>query len=285
MMDKYAGFLEWLKQREVDNLALWLQEFELAEKGSEKAMINVALLYKQYDNFDEMYDLLNEMSERKNSEAMYELANCYIEGLGGKGSEHQALSLYKSAAQLGHRDAMNNLADMYFNGEATEVDEKKAFFWFEKAAELGVPEAMYTLGIMYEQGLGTECNASKALDYYKRSADLQYVEAKYRLGMIFYSGELDQQQNDREAMNWFRQAGEHFHVDAIYNLGYCYEQGHGVMQDVDRAMAYYKQASILGDIEATKRVVNYYEKANSIEAAKWHEKLKSLENLNGLDEI
>ena len=285
MMDKRAVFLEWLNQQGIDNIELWLEEFELAEKGMEKAKINIALLYKQYGYFEGMYDLLTAVSKHKNSEAMYELANCYIEGLGGQGSEQKALSLYKIAAQLGHRDAMNNLADMYFNGEGTEVDEKKALFWFEKAAELGVPEAMYTLGIMYEQGLGAEGNAVQALHYYRRSADLQYAEAKYRLGMIFYSGELGQQQDDKEAIKWFRKASEHYHVDAIYNLGYCYEHGHGVIQDVDRAMVYYKQASLLGDSEATKRVVNYYEKTNPKEAAKWHEKLRSLDNLNKLDEI
>lgn len=284
MMDKRAVFLEWLKQWDIDNLEQWLEEFELAEKGMEKAIINVAILYKQYEYFEGMYDLLIPASENKSSEAMYELANCYIEGLGGKGSEQKALTLYKTAAQLGHRDAMNNLADMYFNGEATEVDEKKAFFWFEKAAELGVPEAMYTLGIMYEQGLGTESNAPQALDYYKRSADFQYAEAKYRLGMIFYSGELGQQQDDQEAIKWFRKAEEHYHVDAIYNLGYCYEYGHGVIQDVNRAMAYYKQASMLGDREATKRVVIYYEQVNPKEGAKWREKLRSLETLNKLDD-
>ncbi|MBD8034767.1 sel1 repeat family protein [Solibacillus sp. Sa1YVA6] len=283
-MDKRTEFFGWFKQQGLDNIELWLEEFELAEKGMEKAMINVALLYKQYGFFEEMYNLLTTVSEHKNSEAMYELANCYIEGLGGKGSEQQAFSLYKDAANLGHRDAMNNLADMYFNGEATEVDEKKAFLWFEKAAKHGVPEAMYTLGIMYEQGLGTQCNASLALEYYKRSADLQYAEAKYRLGMIFYSGELGQQQNDKEAIEWFRKASEHYHVDAIYNLGYCYEHGHGVIQDVDRAMTYYKQASMLGDREATKRIVIYYEQINLKEAAKWREKLESLESFKGFDE-
>ena len=284
MMDKRTEFFGWFKQQGLDNIELWLEEFELAEKGMEKAMINVALLYKQYGFFEEMYNLLTTVSEHKNSEAMYELANCYIEELGGNGSEQQAFSLYKTAAQLGHRDAMNNLADMYFNGEGTEVDEKKAFFWFEKAAELGVPEAMYTLGIMCEQGLGTECNTSQALDYYKRSANLQYAEAIYRLGMIFYSGELGQQQDDKEAIKWFRKASKHYYVDAIYNLGYCYEHGHGVIQDIDRAMVYYKQASMLGDREATKRIVTYYEQAKPIEAAKWREKLSSFEFLDRMDE-
>lgn len=275
---EHNQFRTWLKQHEIEHEEKWLEQYDSAVKGDEQAIVNIALLYKEYGQYYEMYDLLNEAKERQNSEAMYELGNCYFEGLGEKGSEQQAFLLYKSAAQLGHRDAMNNLADMYLNGEGTEVDEQQALIWFKKAAQLGVAEAMFTLGMMYEKGLGTECDESQAFYYYTCSAEQQDGEAMYRIGMIYFSGELGQRQDNEKALEWFLKASKHFHVDATFNIGYCYEYGYGVTQNNEKAIHYYKKASLLGDLEATKKVVSYYEMTDAAEASKWREKLIVLNN-------
>lgn len=282
-MAKTNQFIQWLKQHKIVEDERWLEQFKLADNGDEIATIQMALLYKQHEYFEEMYDLLVAASARQNPDAMYELANCYFEGLGGRGSEQQAFLLYEQAARLGHADAMNNLADMYLNGEATEVDEVKALYWFEKAAELGVAEAMYTLGIMHEQGLGTPCDEALAFAYYFCSAERDDLEAMYRLGMIFFSGELGQLQDEAKAMEWFLKAAKHFHVDAIFNVGYCYEYGSGINQNTEQALHYYKQASMLGDLEATKKLEVYYTKINNEQAKKWQEKRNHLEELNEKD--
>lgn len=282
-MMHYNQFINWLKQHEIGDQEEWLRQFELASNGDEVATVQMALLYKQHENFKEMYDLLVALSADQNTDAMYELANCYFEGLDGRGSEQQAFSLYEQAARLGHPDAMNNLADMYLNGETTEVDEKKALYWFEKAAELGVAEAIFTLGIMYEQGLGTDRDELRAFSYYYRSAEHKDIEAMYRLGMIFFSGELGQRQDGTKAMEWFLKASEHFHVDAIFNVGYCYEQGFGIAQNIEQALHYYKKASLLGDIEATKKIEKHYKEINKEQGKKWGKKLRYLEKLNDDD--
>lgn len=282
-MTQSNQFIQWLKQHKIVEEEWFLEQFKLAEHGDEAATVQIALLYKQHECFEEMYDLLVAASASQNTVAMYELANCYFEGLGGRSSEQQAFLLYEKAARLGNPDAMNNLADMYLNGEATEVDEVKALYWFEKAAELGVAEAMYTLGIMHEQGLGTSCDEALAFAYYHCSAERDDIEAMYRLGMIFFSGELGQRQDDAKAMEWFLKASEHFHVDAIFNVGYCYEYGYGIDQNTEQALHYYKQASMLGDLEATKKLEVYYAKINIEQAEKWREKRNHLEKLNEKD--
>ncbi|MGN7478697.1 tetratricopeptide repeat protein [Solibacillus silvestris] len=277
-MEHRTQFIKWLKKHEINAQEKWLEQFESATNGLEQSIVNIALLYKQYEDFACMYNLLENAVASQNADAMYELANCYFEALDGRGNEHQAFTLYEKAALLGHCEAMNNLADMYLNGEATEVDEAKALYWFEKAAQLGVAEAMFTLGLMHEQGIGTDCNEALAFAYYHCSAKQQDVEAMYRLGMIFFSGELGQRQDGAEAVKWFLKASEQFHVDAIFNLGYCYEYGCGVDQHIEKAIYYYKQASLLGDIEATKKAVTYYERIDRAAAMKWQEKLTKLEN-------
>ena len=279
-MEQYNQFRQWLKQHEIMDQEKWLEQFVLAYNGDDHAMIQIALLYKQHEYFEEMYELLITASTHQNTDALYELANCYFESLAGKGSEQQAFLLYEKAARLGHSNAMNNLADMYLNGESTEVDEKKALYWFERAAELGVAEAMYTLGLMHEQGLGTSRDEALAFAYYHHSAKHDDIEAMYRLGMIFFSAELGQRQDEIEAVTWFLKASEHFHVDATFNLGYCYEHGCGVERQLEKAIHYYKQASMLGDREATKKVEQYYEQINKEQGKKWKKRLRHLGELN-----
>ena len=256
----------------IEEAPYWLNQFERAQQKQVEAMIKVALFYKEQEFYEEMYAWLEEAANNDDPNAYYELANCYIEELGNRGSEAQAFTLYERAALKNHPDAMNNLADMYLNGEGTAIDEYKAHEWFSKAAELGVVEAMYTLGIMYEQGLGTEVNEDVAVQYYLRSAQGGYDDAMYRMGMIYFSGELNAQQNLTLAFNWFLKAAQQFHVDALYNVAYCYELGQGVSSDLQQAIHYYKQASMQGDAEASRKLADIYESIDDNQAAKWRKR-------------
>ena len=273
IMDERQQFEQLVREQvPIEDVPYWFNQFEQAQQKQVEAMIQVALFYKEHHVYEEMYTWLDEAAKSNDPNAYYELANCYFEMLGNRGSEEQALLLYKRAALKNHRDAMNNLADMYLNGEGTAVDEKKAFEWFTKAAELGVVEAMYTLGIMYEQGLGTEINEAFALRYYKCSAQAGYDDAMYRMGMIYFSGELQEQQNLELAFSWFLKAAQQYHVDALYNVAYCFELGQGVASDLQQAIHYYKQASMRGDAEASRKLADIYETMDANQALKWRKK-------------
>ena len=273
MMDERQQFKQLVREQiPAEDVPYWFKQYEQAQQKQVEAMIQVALFYKEYHFYEEMYAWLDEAAKSNDPNAYYELANCYFEMLGNRGSEEQAFILYKRAAQKNHRDAMNNLADMYLNGEGTAIDEKKAFEWFTKAAELGVVEAMYTLGILYEQGLGTEMNEAFALRYYKCSAQGGYDDAMYRMGMIYFSGELQEEQNLELAFSWFLKAAQQYHMDALYNVAYCFELGQGVASDLQQAIHYYKQASMLGDAEASRKLADIYEVMDENQALKWRKK-------------
>ena len=272
-MDKRKQFEQLVREQvPIDDAPYWLNQFEQAQQKQAEAMIQVALFYKEHQFYEDMYTWLDEAAKNNDPNAYYELANCYFEELGNRGSEEQAFKFYERAALQNHPDAMNNLADMYLNGEGTAVNERKAYEWFLKAADCGVIEAMYTLGIMYEQGLGTELNEAYALHYYKCSAQGGYDDAMYRMGMIYFSGELKEQQNLKLAFSWFLKAAQQYHVDALYNVAYCYEVGQGVASDLNMAIHYYKQASMRGDAESSRKLAKIYEVIDVQQAWKWHKK-------------
>ena len=273
MMDDQQRFEQLvLKQVPTDEVPYWLNHFKQAQQRQPEAMLQVALFYKEHHLYEEMYTWLYEAVKKNDANANYELANSYFEKLGNRGSEEQAFTLYERAALQEHPDAMNNLADMYLNGEGTAIDELRALEWFTKAAKLGVVESMYTLGIMYEQGLGTNANEQMALQHYKRSAEGGYDDAMYRVGMIYFNGELNEQQHLERAFYWFLKASQQFHVDAVYNVAYCYELGYGVESNLQQAIHYYKQASMLGDAEASHKLADIYETIDERQALKWRKK-------------
>ena len=268
-MQTKEQFQHWLTEHFLEPQQ-WHQQFELAKKGVEQSVVAIALLYREHQNFEQATEWFHKAVLLGNTEAMYELGNVYFE----MEDEERAFMMYKKAAEFDHPDAMNNLADMYFNGEGIAQDDRLALHWFIKAAEYGVVEAMYTLGIMYEQGLGAEADGQKALVFYEAAAQGGYVEGLYRLGMIYVEGELGQPQNRVQARSYFEQAAEQFHLDAFFNLGYLTELEEGL---TEQAVHYYKQASLLGDVASTKKLVHYYERTNEGQARKWREKLRYLE--------
>lgn len=280
MMDNEAFEFEKLLGRldQPEIITHLLKQFAQAKSGNSKAMVEVALFYKENSHFEHMYFWLLEAEKSQDADAYYELANCYFEGVGVEEQIEKAFYYYECASKLAHPDAMNNLADMYLNGEGTAIDEELALVWFLKAAYVGVVEAMYTLGIMYEQGLGTEVDDQMAFNYYEKSANGGYEEALYRMGMIYFSGELHQQLDEKRAVEWFIKAADKFHVDALYNLGYCFHYGSGVEQNSDQAIRYYKQAAVLGDVESMNRLAELYEQTNPLQAKKWREKVKRNNN-------
>lgn len=239
---------------ELEEASLLKQQFQQACEGKGKAMVQIALFFKEYELFANTHNWLRRAVDLHNADGLYELANCYFEGLGVEENEQQAFYYYEKAAMQNHPDAMNNLADMYLNGEGTQIDEEKAFIWFKEAATVGVVEAMFTLGIMHEQGLGTQVDETMAYRYYEQAAQGGDVEGLYRMGMIYFTGELTQKQSYEQAFTWFLRAANQFHVDALYNIAYCYEHGLGVEKSVPNAIRTYQQAALLGDSAATLKI-------------------------------
>ena len=276
-IEKFQQLLKTFEVTDQCETEQLLQQFQQASSGDTEAMVYIALWHKEYDMYQCMSVLLKQAAQLGDANAKYELANCYFEGQGVEANEQHALELYEQAAKQGHADATNNLADMYLNGEGTEVNEELAFKWFTRAAELGVVEAMFTLGIMYEQGVGVVANNAEAFSYYWKAANGGYDDAQYRIGTIYFEGLLDQQQDYEVALKWYERAAETFHLDAIYNMAYCYEHGFGVVQNVEQAIIYYKQAALLGDYQAKINLSNLYEQINPQKAVKWLEAAKKQE--------
>ena len=80
----------------------------------------------------------------------------------------EAFNVWTLAANDGHSQAQFNLAIMFEQGIGTEKNLQKAFFWYSKAANQGDIEAQANLAAMYESGKGVEKNLNEARKWYAR---------------------------------------------------------------------------------------------------------------------
>lgn len=104
-----------------------LNLYDLALGGNVHAMLEISNIYRHIEQFSSSIHWLNEAANLGDLQAMYELGNCYFEGLGVEENVQKAFEYYKKAAEEGHAHAANNLADMYLNGEGVSVNEKKLY--------------------------------------------------------------------------------------------------------------------------------------------------------------
>lgn len=213
----------------------------------------------------------------------------YAEGADGlQHDEVQAVEWYKKAASQNYVKAEVNLGDMYLQGRGgLDQNYLQALSWYLRASEQQDAGAEYRLGLMFEQGLGTDKNPQKAADYYRRAATHGYPDAQNVLGFLYATGADGLPHDDAQAVEWYRKAAAQGFRKAEKNLadmyfsgkgfpaadyqqamewytkaaeqgdaaaqnllGYMYEKGLGADANTERALAYYRQAAVNGNVQA-----------------------------------
>lgn len=103
VVDKQDKFEELLLRFQhlltVEQLIQARDIYRLAHEKNVEAMIELAYLYKIMEEYSLVVFWLQKAGKAGNSEALYQLANCYYEGLGVEEDVKMAFQLYKKAAK------------------------------------------------------------------------------------------------------------------------------------------------------------------------------------------
>jgi TPR repeat protein len=154
----------------------------------------------------------------------------------------QALYYYQQAAEQGVSQAQYQLASMYKEGLGVKQENRQAAQWYKLAAEQGHKQAQASLGYMYSKGLGLEQSDAQALSWYLKAAKQSVMTAQYNLAYM-YDKAQGIRQNYPQAAFWYEKAAEQGDADAQNNLGKLYENGLGVIKDMSKAKALYRRAA------------------------------------------
>ena len=171
------------------------------------------------------------------------------------------VELLQEGSELGNTDAMTNLAECYMTGEGKMRDQQKGIELFERAADLGDANAMFNLAKCYSKGEGVERDDEKAFELCKRAAEKGNSNALFSLGLCYFNGDdgsgwvlletmagesqihgCEIAKNLKKAVNYFQQSADLGNTNAITFLGICNIGGIGIKKDETKGMKLLQRA-------------------------------------------
>ena len=143
----------------------------------------------------------------------------------------------------------------YLTGNGVKADPAEAVRWFEKAAQQGSVDAQTSLVLYY---LGNEpVRLDEARSW---AAKLENQTGSRGVGAVFRRfftemGEWPEPERTHERIkDWFDSLFSTKDPDLLYGLGFLYELGYQGQRDMDKALALYKRAAALGNVNAIKKL-------------------------------
>ncbi len=188
------------------------------------------------------------------------------------GDYEKALSLYESAADMGHRGSACNLGYCYQMGIGCKRDMKRAVYYYKSAAEDGSAAAKYNLGICYKQGGGVNVDFKRAKELlsesrdggFEKQAEAVLLQMKKRKSdkfaqRLYSSSCAAYRRGDVEEAIRLRVAAARLgHGKAEFLLGCHFEFEDGLPKDIGRAREWYARAKSHGFIDPVNEMKQAY---------------------------
>jgi len=165
-----------------------------------------------------------------------------IEYIQGDNREHnfiKGLSLLTKAAEGGHPHARYALGFVAYQGENYEEARK----WYQLAAKEGHISAAAALGAMLYYGEGGASEPHQAIEWLLIGAEADISYAQYLMYEIYSGAERRIPYDTVKSLYWAERAAENGDADAMLVIGRAYEEGVGRTKDLDKGIAFYKEAT------------------------------------------
>lgn len=228
-----------------------------------QALIEFSL--PQYDKA--AFHWLQKAGKHQHIEALYQLANCYHDGIGSEVNYPQALKLYKEIAAREYYPAHFKIGQMYFEGKGVEKDMDTAKKWLTSAALHKDQDAQHLLKLHFDEtdeslrDKNLEGELNEWLDNSALNAPLLYQQ-----GLNYLYAKQGYSQNIQAGMSCLHEAAEKDYVPAQRELAIIYDQGlFGYQSALHNASDWYLRAAKNGDNYAQYRVANMYYHGNGVE--------------------
>ena len=209
-------------------------------------------------NFSAGLEYYRRAADLDNVEAIYNLGISYSNGRGVEKNESAGLEYYRRAADLGHAGASVMVGWQYATGEGVKKNTSAAFDWLRLAVVRKRGEKLsedFAVKIFSEFliNLGVNRNTVSGVlnpDFLGKSEPEEEAYHWLMLGNHYHNGDRFSKTNFQAAFEFYRQASLLGSVEALAMLGYCYRHGIGVEKDTSTAVEFYRRAADLGSPDA-----------------------------------
>jgi len=228
-----------------------------------QALIEFSL--PQYDKA--AFHWLQKAAKHQHIEAIYQLANCYHDGIGTEVNYPQAMKLYKDLAAREYYPAHFKLGRMYFEGKGVEVDKESAQKWLLTAALHKEQDAQNWLKLYFDETDETlaDKNLEGELSEWLDNSALNAPQI-YQQGLNYLYAKQGYSQNIQAGMSCLHEAAEKEFVPAQRELAIIFDQGlFGYEGVVHNANAWYLRAAKNGDNYSQITMANRYSTGKGVE--------------------
>lgn len=201
-------------------------------------------------NIEKGLSILDEGIKDNKSSAYIAYGFIYKNGSYGIKKDHKkAFEYFSKAAELKDVEGYYQLAWCYVDGIGCV---KSDYFFMQNlntAKKLGFVDINYAFGYAHYKGLGVSKDHKKAEDYFKKSIKNDEGHDSYCYGALGYIYEVSYRKLS-EAFEYYKKAAD---LDDAYGhlcLGSCYYDGKGCLRDKQLARKHWTKASELGDRRA-----------------------------------
>ena len=171
------------------------------------------------------------------SNGLYNMGMCYMNGYGCKLDRDLALNAFRTAAEKGHPEALNNIGGFYRDGNIVRRNLALAAQFFEKSAALGNAYGQLNLALALLRGEGVAKDERRAVELLRESVGQSNAEAMNALGMCYYIGSACEKSYD-EAMRYYKMSASLGFAPAMENIAACYEHGHGCKRSKQQSVVW-----------------------------------------------
>ena len=181
------------------------------------------------------HDCFKRASDQGDSNGLYNLGMCKLNGYGCEANENLAFQCFLTAAKDGHPEAINNLGGFYRDGIVVRQNLATAAKWFEKSAEYGNDYGELNFALALQRGEGVEQDEPRAAKLLKHAAEQGNVDAINAYGLCLFHGRgVDEDLT--AAVAWFERAAALGNPGAMESLSECYAGGKGVTKSSEKSM-------------------------------------------------
>ena len=161
-------------------------------------------------------------ADKGSTEATYELAMCYINGIGTKKNIQTGISLLKKATDEGWIDAISELCSIYYYGNIVKKDFDKVLGYARLFGEDPFQQLLFKgyTGIAY------------------------WGQKKYRMALQYLEYVINYKEDKANMSQWvaaFNKGLNAIYSEMLYALGQSYENGLGGNIDFEKAFDYYNK--------------------------------------------
>ncbi|WP_301105858.1 ABC transporter substrate-binding protein [Sneathiella sp.] len=220
--------------------------------------------------FAEAVTIWEDLAEKGNPEAQFNLSIMYAEGRGVEPDSAQAEYWNDRALKSGYPPAQHNHALTLL----AKKEDAAAIALLEKSASADFAPSQYTLGKMYSYALGVAENPARAFEFIRLAASSGMPAAQYNLGKNYRDGYGTAADEDASFL-WFERAARQGHGKAQAKLAARYGSGEGVTLDDVEALKWAILAANDGEGEGEDFQKLYKARMTEVDIARAEERAKN----------